>query len=104
MTPVPKEEFSSEEELEFQEAERDYWGDSRNRFIQMQEEKHERDALSRLANATRKGLLRGRAEGRAEGKLEMVKRMLLNGLDIAEASKVTVQWANESELLKAWCG
>jgi hypothetical protein len=29
-------------------AEHEYWGDSRNRFLQMIEEKHERDDLSAL--------------------------------------------------------
>jgi hypothetical protein len=30
---------------EVMEAEKDYWGESRNRFIQMMQEKHERDAI-----------------------------------------------------------
>jgi hypothetical protein len=32
-------------------VEKDYWGDSRNRFIQMMEEKRERDAVTDLAFA-----------------------------------------------------
>jgi predicted transposase/invertase (TIGR01784 family) len=51
-------------------AERDFWGDSRNRFIQMQEEKRERDALSELASATRKGLAKGLLKGEAIGLLK----------------------------------
>jgi predicted transposase/invertase (TIGR01784 family) len=77
-------------------AEHDYWGDRRNRFIQMMEEKRERDALYELAGAKRrvlaegleeglakgleKGVAIGRAEGRLEGKLSMASSMLADGL------------------------
>jgi predicted transposase/invertase (TIGR01784 family) len=52
------------------EAERDFWGDSRNRFVQMKEEKRKLDALSELDSAIRKGLRKGLAKGREEGRQE----------------------------------
>jgi predicted transposase/invertase (TIGR01784 family) len=83
-------------------AEHDYWRDSRNRFIQMMEEKRERDALSELADAKnqgvaeglKKGLTKGRAEGRLEGKLSMARSMLADGLPpevVAKYSGLSVE-------------
>jgi hypothetical protein len=40
---------------EVMKAEHDYWGNSQNRYIQYLEEKHERDALSVITNAERRG-------------------------------------------------
>jgi predicted transposase/invertase (TIGR01784 family) len=58
-------------------AERDYWGDRRNRFIQMMEEKRERDALYELAGAKRRALAEGLEQGLAEG----LERGLAEGLE-----------------------
>ncbi|MDR1965176.1 MAG: Rpn family recombination-promoting nuclease/putative transposase [Synergistaceae bacterium] len=64
---------------EVMEAEKDYWGESRNRFIQMMQEKHERDALWELENARKKGLAVGLAEGLAEGRAEGLSEGLAEG-------------------------
>jgi hypothetical protein len=69
------------------EVDHNYWKDSRNRFIQMMEEKRERDAISELASAERKGLKKGlekgrRAglkEGRVEGRVEGLQEGLMKG-------------------------
>jgi predicted transposase/invertase (TIGR01784 family) len=64
-------------------AERDYWGDSRNRFIQMQEEKRERDALSRLAGAEKKGI----QKGTQDTKFSIARAMLAEGLSLEIIAK-----------------
>jgi predicted transposase/invertase (TIGR01784 family) len=69
-------------------AEHDYWGDSRNRYIQYLEEKRERDALSVITNAERRGEARGIAKGEArgikkgiaEGKFDMARNLLKAGV------------------------
>ena len=67
------------------EAEQDWWGDKRNRFMQWRDEKREMDARSQLYNAERRGreegraegetigLAKGRAEGREEGREEGIE-------------------------------
>jgi predicted transposase/invertase (TIGR01784 family) len=62
-------------------VEKDYWGDSRNRFIQMMEEKRERDAVTDLAFARR--------EGKAEGKAGIALNLLAMGIDIHTVSRAT---------------
>ncbi|GHV30753.1 hypothetical protein FACS1894167_12090 [Synergistales bacterium] len=52
---------------EVMKAENDYWGNSRNRYIQYLEEKHERDALSVITSAERRGEAKGLAKGLAKG-------------------------------------
>ncbi|MDR1943623.1 MAG: hypothetical protein LBQ19_02265, partial [Synergistaceae bacterium] len=97
---------------EVMEAEKDYWGESRNRFIQMMQEKHERDAIWERKNAEKKaleaarkaiekdmakGIAEGRAEGKAEGiaegKAEALAKVALNllraGVDVDTISKGT---------------
>jgi predicted transposase/invertase (TIGR01784 family) len=64
-------------------AERDYWGDSRNRFIQMQEEKRERDALSRLAGAKREGI----QKGTQDTKFSVARAMLADNFSLESIAK-----------------
>jgi predicted transposase/invertase (TIGR01784 family) len=55
------------------EAERDFWGDSRNRYMQWIEEKRERDErhwLTGIERAERRGRTAGLAEGRTAGLAE----------------------------------
>ena len=82
-------------------AEKDYWGDKRNRFIQYLEEKAERDAISELAWATQQGIQQGIeqgieqgigegiARGLAEGKRETAKNLLSMGLDVEKIALAT---------------
>jgi predicted transposase/invertase (TIGR01784 family) len=44
-------------------TEQDYWGESRNRFIQWREEKHRLDALDEIQSAELRGEERGEARG-----------------------------------------
>jgi predicted transposase/invertase (TIGR01784 family) len=71
-------------------AEHDYWGDSRNRFLQMIEEKHERDALSALRYAERKGMAKGKAEGIAET-ARMFLKMGLTVEQVAEGAGLSIE-------------
>jgi len=94
---------------EVAQAERDYWGDSRNRFLQMIEEKHERDAISAKRYAERtavekervameKGLAEGRAEGKSEGKVEVARNLLARGVSpeiIAESAGLSLEQLRE---------
>jgi predicted transposase/invertase (TIGR01784 family) len=52
------------------------------------------------ARGIAKGKAEGRAEGRTEGKLEMVKQMLLSGLDIEAISRISGMSAEEIRDLK----
>jgi predicted transposase YdaD len=61
-------------------AEKDYWGDSRNRFLQMLEERAERDRYSELYAARTEGRLEGRAEGLQEGEKRGEARGLSKGI------------------------
>ena len=94
-------------------AEKDYWGDKRNRFIQYLEEKAERDAISDLEWATQQGIeqgiqqgmqqgmqkgkLEGILEGELKGKLEgerikafeTAKNLLRMGLDVEKIALAT---------------
>jgi hypothetical protein len=67
-------------------AERDYWGDSRNRFLQMLEERAERDRYSEVQAATRNAFDKGEAKGRAEGAhlnaLKTARLMLARKMEI----------------------
>jgi predicted transposase/invertase (TIGR01784 family) len=88
---------------EVMEAEKDYWGESRNRFIQMMQEKHERDAIWERKNAERKlleaekkaleaaekALEKGMAEGMAKGKAEVALNLLRAGVDVDTIAKGT---------------
>jgi predicted transposase/invertase (TIGR01784 family) len=71
------------------EAEQDFWGDSRNRFMQLREEKYERDALSQLRSAERRGIARGKREGKREGKMEIVRALLGENVSIEVIRKAT---------------
>jgi predicted transposase/invertase (TIGR01784 family) len=86
-------------------AEKDFWGDSRNRFIQLIEERRDRDAIWELASAKRegraeglaegeaKGLVKGKAEGLAEGErfkaLQTARRMLERDMEISLIADLT---------------
>jgi predicted transposase/invertase (TIGR01784 family) len=79
------------------EAEQNYWGDSRNRFLQMLEERAERDSYSALQSATREALNRGRVEGEAKGRaegsyfrtLEMARLMLARSMPVDAIADLT---------------
>ncbi|GHV55787.1 hypothetical protein FACS1894216_18890 [Synergistales bacterium] len=81
---------------EVMKAENDYWGNSRNRYIQYLEEKHERDALSVITSAER----RGEAKGKAEGKAEIAKNLLGLGVDYETIAKATGLSVAEIESLR----
>jgi actin-related protein len=77
-------------------TEQDYWRDTKNRFIQMMDEKRERDALheqrraQRLADeALKKGMEKSRIEGKAEGKIEVARNMLSKGFPLGEIADCT---------------
>jgi predicted transposase/invertase (TIGR01784 family) len=65
-------------------AEHDYWGDSRNRFIQMMEEKREYDALSALPSAERKS----ERQSLQEIKLTVARSILADGLPLEETAQL----------------
>jgi predicted transposase/invertase (TIGR01784 family) len=86
---------------EVMKVEKDFWGDKRNRFMQLMEERRELDAISERASAKREGkaegriegLAEGKAEGRveglAEGKAEAARRMLARNMDISLVADIT---------------
>ena len=85
------------------EAEQDFWGDKRNRFMQWREQKREMDEgyfLASAERAERRGEARGRAEGRAEGeaknKAETIRAMLDEKMSIELIRKIT--GASEDEI------
>jgi predicted transposase/invertase (TIGR01784 family) len=74
-------------------AERDYWGDSRNRYLQLREEirhldeNHARNAEKRaLERGLAQGMERGKAEGIAQGAelrtIEMIHNFHANGVSL----------------------
>ena len=67
------------------EAEHDFWGDKRNRFLQWRDEKREMDARSQLDNAERRGEARGEARGRAE----MARAMLEEQMPVELIRKIS---------------
>jgi predicted transposase/invertase (TIGR01784 family) len=79
------------------EVEKDYWGESRNRFIQMMQEKHERDALWIRENDRKKGfeqgfeqgLSEGLSKGLSKGRAEIAKKMLESNFDLETISKIS---------------
>lgn len=97
-------------------TEQDYWRDTKNRFIQMMDEKRERDALHEQRRAQRladealkkgmekamekgmkkgikkgmeKGMEKGRIEGEAKGKIEVARNMLSKGFSLGEVADCT---------------
>ncbi|MDR1916714.1 MAG: hypothetical protein LBQ58_09100 [Synergistaceae bacterium] len=82
---------------EVMKVEKDFWGDKRNRFIQLMEERRELDAISELASAKREGKAEGRVEGLAEGlakgeargKAETARRMLARSMEISFVADIT---------------
>jgi flagellar biosynthesis/type III secretory pathway protein FliH len=70
---------------EVMKAERDFWSDRRNRYMQLMEERRELDAISELASAKREGIAEGLAEGRTAGLAEGRTVGLAEGLAIGEA-------------------
>ncbi|GHV30760.1 hypothetical protein FACS1894167_12110 [Synergistales bacterium] len=85
---------------EVMKAENDYWGNSRNRYIQYLEEKHERDALSVITSAERRGEAKGEAKGLAKGKAEIAKNLLSLGVDYETIAKATGLSVAEIESLR----
>jgi hypothetical protein len=81
-------------------AEQDYWGDSREIFMQWREEKHRLDALTELRSAER----RGREEGLALGKA-VSEAIARGGLaeGIATAEEIGRAIGKAEELRKMTC-
>jgi predicted transposase/invertase (TIGR01784 family) len=89
------------------EAERDYWGDSRNRFIQLREEKRQMDELyaqRREGRAERRGRLEGEAKGIVKGIEEgiatVARAMLEQNLPLEIIKKTTGLSENEIASLR----
>ncbi|GHV30747.1 hypothetical protein FACS1894167_12070 [Synergistales bacterium] len=76
------------------------WGNSRNRYIQYLEEKHERDTLSVITSAERRGEAKGLAKGLAKGKAEIAKNLLSLGVDYETIIKATGLSVTEIESLR----
>ncbi|MDR1885628.1 MAG: hypothetical protein LBQ56_05080 [Synergistaceae bacterium] len=86
---------------EVMKAERDFWSDRRNRYIQLMEERRELDAISELASAKREGRAEGLAEGEAKGRTagllegeakgraETARRMLARDMEISLVADIT---------------
>ncbi|MDR1917109.1 MAG: Rpn family recombination-promoting nuclease/putative transposase [Synergistaceae bacterium] len=86
---------------EVMKVEKDFWGDKRNRFIQLMEERRELDAISELASAKREGMVEGLAKGEAKGKAEglaegeargkagTARRMLARDMEISLVADIT---------------
>jgi predicted transposase/invertase (TIGR01784 family) len=70
------------------EAERDFWGDSRNRYRQWMEEKRERDERHWLTGIER-AERRGRTAGLAEGVAKVARAMLAENFSIEMIRRAT---------------
>jgi hypothetical protein len=66
-------------------AERDYWGDNRNRFLQWKEEKQRLAVLTELRSAERRSKVEAIAEGIAVGEARDKAEELAESIAVVEA-------------------
>ena len=70
------------------EAEQDWWGDKRNRFMQWRDEKREMDIAYEFYSAERRGREEGKIEGREEVREEVARSMLARGMPLREVAEI----------------